>query len=159
MKAGRGSGEAKRRNPDERPQLGEERRAHRAEYLARRAALAPPSTDQLLQRWREENCEPERDRKAAAQRDCERAKEEPGDVGDKNQRQEDRDHRERRGDERPAELAKCALDRGVGGHSGRMAAMDRLDHHDRVIDEQPDAGRDPAERHHVERHPAKRHHH
>ncbi len=103
------------------------------------------------------------DRQRRRHRQRQRLGEGAGHPGQERQRQEHDQRREARAGERRVELARRRQHRRVAGRRavhrrGAGAARDMLDHHDHVVDQQPDRGGDPAQRHDVEAHPQQAEH-
>jgi len=94
-------------------------------------------------------------REAERDGDRERAEQLPGHALDVDDRAEHRDRGQRRPDDRALHLLRARRGR-FGGRDLSLPrlpdAEDVLQHHDRVVHQHPDAQREPAQRHDVERH-------
>ena len=94
----------------------------------------------------------ERDREGEGHRQCERLEKSAHHAGEKRERQEDDDGRQARSHQRRQDLREAA--RGRIRRDGFLAVpVDVLDHHDRVVGDEPERGGDACERHQIERLP------
>src|ERR1700731_4458995 len=98
-----------------------------------------PTLGHQFERGREVEREDERYEESTAERQGECAKKRAGYAVHKDQRQEDHDNGGGRGDERPRQFRRRVTNRDLRTGPAGMRAMDRFDHHNRIVDEQPDA--------------------
>ena len=140
-------------------------RCHRRYSRCRRSRQLPPFAGACLPVVNQMSAEvggpgerqEQRSQQRSAHGDGQRAEENAGHTGDRDQRQEDDDRRQGRADQRDGQFFERAAGRSQRAFAAIAVQDDVLDDHDGVVDHQAAGGRETAERHHVEALPQQLH--